>query len=80
MRHPTNTIETPLWQNRKSLRANSPIIAARMKIDAGLVSVDKHPTYGWAAQVFTGPARLFGDQPLAEKIAAELRERYDLTE
>jgi hypothetical protein len=69
-----------MQKEKKSARELAEMIAARMKIDAGLVSVDKHPTYGWAVQVFTGPARLFGDQPLAEQIAAELRERYDLTE
>jgi hypothetical protein len=67
-------------REKKSAHELAEMIAARMKIEAKLVSVHKDPTYGWAVDVFTGPARLFGDQPLAEQIAAELRERYDLTE
>jgi len=54
------------------------MIAERMKIEPSLVSVYKDPVYGWAVKVFTGP-RFFGDQHLDEQIAAELRERYDLT-
>ena len=62
----------------KSARELAKMIAERMKIEPSLVSVLKDPVYGWAVNVFTGPAR-FGDQHLAEQIAAELRERYDLT-
>jgi hypothetical protein len=67
-------------REKKSARELAEMIAARMKIEAGLVSVHKDPAYGWAVNVFTGPSRLFGDQPLAEQIAAELREQYDLAE
>ena len=66
-------------RERKSARELAKMIAERMKIEPSLVSVHKNPVYGWAVEVFTGPARLFGDQHLAEQIAAELRERYDLT-
>ena len=67
-----------MQKEKKSARELAEMVAERMKIEAGLVSVEKNPIYGWAVQVFTGPARLFGDQPLAEQIAAELREKYDL--
>ena len=65
-------------RERKSARELAKMIAERMKIEPSLVSVRNDPVYGWAVKVFIGPA-LFGDQPLAEQIAAELRERYDLT-
>jgi hypothetical protein len=68
-------------RDKKSARELADMIAARMKIEARLVSVQKDAAYGWAVNVFTGPSRLcFGDQHLAEQIAAELRERYALTE
>jgi hypothetical protein len=66
-------------RERKTARELAKMIAERMKIEPSLVSVRKDPVYGWAVKVFTGPAGLFGDQHLAEQIAAELRERYDLT-
>ena len=56
------------------------MVAARMIIRPGLVSVYKDASYGWAVNVFSGPSQLFGDQTMAEQIAAELRERYDLKE
>ena len=65
-------------RERKSARELAKMIAERMKIEPSLVSVRNDPVYGWAVKVLIGPA-LFGDQPLAEQIAAELRERYDLT-
>jgi hypothetical protein len=65
-------------RERMSARELAKMIAERMKIERSLVSVYKDPVYGWAVKVFAGPAR-FGDQHLAEQIAAELRERYDLT-
>src|SRR5262249_40515958 len=65
-------------RERKSARELAKMIAERMKIEPSLVSIHRDPVYGWAVKVFIGPA-LFGDQPLAERIAAELRERYDLT-
>jgi hypothetical protein len=64
-------------RERKSARELAKMIAERMKIEPSLVSVRNEP-YGWAVKVFTGPG-VFGDQHLAEQIAAELRERYDLT-
>jgi hypothetical protein len=71
---------TTMQKEKKSARELAEMVAERMKIEAGLVSVEKNSTYGWAVNVFTGPSRLFGDQPLAEQIAAELREQYDLAE
>jgi hypothetical protein len=65
-------------RERKSARELAKMIAERMKIEPSLVSVRNDPVYGWAVKVFTGPD-VFGDQHLAEQIAAELRERYDLT-
>ena len=65
-------------RERKSARELAKMIAERMKIEPSLVSVRNDPVYGWAVKVFTGP-RFFGDQHLDEQIAAELRERYDLT-
>jgi hypothetical protein len=65
-------------REKKSARELAKMIAERMKIEPSLVSVYKDPVYAWAVKVFTGP-RLFGDQHLAGQIAAELRERYDLT-
>jgi hypothetical protein len=65
-------------RERKSARELAKMIAERMKIEPSLVSVHRDTVYGWAVKVFTGPG-VFGDQPLAEQIAAELRERYDLT-
>jgi hypothetical protein len=66
---------------KKSARELAEMVAARMKIQAGLVSVHKDSAYGWAVNVFAGPSRVcFGDQHLAEQIAAELREHYDLGE
>jgi hypothetical protein len=68
-------------KEKKSARELADMIAARMKIGAGLVvSVHRDTTCGWAANVFTGPSQLFGDQVLAAQIAAELREKYELTE
>jgi hypothetical protein len=67
-------------KDKKSARELADMIAARMQVEAGLVSVHKDPAYGWAVNVFSGPARVVGDQHLAEQIAAELREQYDLTE
>ena len=68
-------------REKKSAHELAQMIAARMKIEAGLVSIRRDATYGWAANVFTAPSRVcFGDQHLAEQIAAELREQYDLTE
>jgi hypothetical protein len=52
------------------------MIAERMKIEPSFVLVRRDPVHGWAVKV--GPG-VFGDQHLAEQIAAELRERYDLT-
>jgi hypothetical protein len=52
-----------------------------MQVGAQLVSVHRDPAYGWAVNVFAGPAKqVFGDQVLAEQIAAELREKYDFDE
>jgi hypothetical protein len=65
-------------RERKSARELAKMIAERMKIEPSFVSVRRDPVYGWAVKVFIGPG-VFGDQPLAEQIAAELRERYDLT-
>ena len=65
-------------RERKTARELAKMIAERMKIELSLVSVRNDPVYGWAVKVFIGPG-VFGDQPLAEQIAAELRERYDLT-
>jgi hypothetical protein len=67
-------------KEKKSARELADMIAARMIIGPGLVSVYKDASYGWTISVFTGPSQLFGDQAMAEQIAAELRERYDLTE
>ena len=67
-------------RERKSARELAKMIAERMKIEPSFVSVRRDPVYGWAANVFTGPSRVyFGDQHLAEQIAAELREQYDFT-
>ena len=65
-------------KEKKSAPELADMIASRMKVEPGLVSVHRDATHGWAADVFTGPSQLFGDQVLAEQIAAELRERYDL--
>ena len=65
-------------KEKKSARELADMITLRMKVAAGLVSIHRDATCGWAANVFTGPSKLFGDQALAEAIAAELRERYDL--
>ena len=65
-------------RERKSARELAKMIAERMKIEPSLVSIRKDPVYGWAVKVFIGSG-VFGDQHLAEQIAAELRERYDLT-
>ena len=64
-------------KEKKSARELADMIALRMKVAAGLVSIHRDATCGWAANV-SGPSKLFGDQALAEAIAAELRERYDL--
>ncbi len=65
-------------KEKKSARELADMIASRMKVAAGLVSVHRDVTCGWVANVFTGPSQLFGDQALAEQIAAELREvRFD---
>jgi hypothetical protein len=65
-------------KEKKSACELATMIAVRMIIGSGLVSVYKDASYGWAVNVFTGPSQLFGDQAMAEQIAAELRERYDL--
>ncbi|HMF22363.1 MAG TPA: hypothetical protein VKG24_09585 [Pseudolabrys sp.] len=68
-------------KEKKSARELANMIAARMQVGAQLVSVHRDPAYGWAVNVFTGPAKqVFGDQVLAEQIAAELREKYDFDE
>jgi hypothetical protein len=67
-------------REKKSAHELADMIATRMAMEVRLVSVHKNPACGWAVNVFTGPSRLFGDQPLAEQIAAELQERYDLAE
>jgi hypothetical protein len=78
---PSRLEEITMTREKKFARELADMIAARMKIEAGLVSVHKDAAYGWAVNVFTGPSRVcFGDQHLAEQIAAELRERYDLAE
>ena len=57
-------------KEKKSARELADMIALRMKVAAGLVSIHRDATYGWAANVFIGPSKLFGDQALAEAIAA----------
>ena len=67
-------------KEKKSACELAEMVAARMIIRPGLVSIYKDASYGWAVNVFSGPSQLFGDQVMAEQIAAELRERYDLKE
>ena len=67
-------------KEKKSACELADMVAARMIIGPGLVSVYEDASYGWAVNVYTGPSQLFGDQVMAEQIAAELRERYDLKE
>jgi hypothetical protein len=67
-------------KEKRSARELADMIATRMIIKPGLVSVYKDTTRGWAANVFTGPSHLYGDQHLAEQIASDVREKYDLME
>ena len=67
-------------KGKKSACELADMVAARMIIRPESVSIYKDASYGWAVNVFSGPSQLFGDQVMAEQIAPELRERYDLKE
>jgi hypothetical protein len=56
------------------------MIKQRLNIGGIHVKVHKDPAYGWHPTVVTTPAAAYNAQVEAEKIAKELREKFDLKE
>jgi hypothetical protein len=67
-------------KERKTAKELADLIAARIGVGGVFVAVNKDPVYGWHPTVMAAPAAAYNCQVMAEKIAEELRAKYELSE